>query len=70
MAYVTQKEQMRYIGSYSVDYNEGGVMMFENVKDISPFFPLEPTTLLFVLCNKGGNRLKRMTLNIQLVRII
>ena len=53
MAYVTQKEQMRYIGSYSVDYNEGGVMMFENVKDISPFFPLEPTTLLFVLCNKG-----------------
>ena len=53
MTYVTQKEQMRYIGSYSVDYIEGGVLMLESVKDISPFFPLEPTTLLFVLCNKG-----------------
>ena len=42
MAYVTQKDQMRYIelGGYSIDYNEGDVLLLDSVKDISPFFPL------------------------------
>ena len=55
MANVTHKDQMRYIelGSYSIDYNEGDVLLFDSVKDISPFFPLGSTTLLFVLCCKG-----------------
>lgn len=56
MAYVTSKDQMRYIelGSYSVDYNEGDVLLFESVKDISPFFPLSSTTMFIAICNKGS----------------
>ena len=56
MAYVTTRDQMRYIelGSYSVDYNEGDVLLFESVKDISPFFPLGSTTMFIAICSKGS----------------
>ena len=55
MAYVTPKGSMHYIelGSCSFDFNEGDVLLFESVRDISPFFPLQPTTVLFALCTKG-----------------
>lgn len=55
MAYGTKKDQLRYleIGGFSVDFSEGDVMLLESVKDISPFFPLDSETIIFVICNKG-----------------
>ena len=67
MAYVTKKDQTRYIelGCYSVDYSEGDVLLFDSVKDITPLFPLESTTMLFAVCSNGrmemeseGNKLE------------
>lgn len=56
MAYIAQKEQMRYVelGGLSIDYNEGDILMLDSVKDISPLFPLDPKTILFAVCNKGN----------------
>lgn len=60
MAYNAPKDQIRYIelGSYSVDYNEGDILMLDSVKDISPLFPLDPKTILFAICNKGNLTIK------------
>ncbi|MCR4958605.1 MAG: helix-turn-helix domain-containing protein [Prevotella sp.] len=55
MAYVTTKDPPHHIelGSYSIDFNEGDVLLFDSVRDISPFFPLQPTTMLFAVCTSG-----------------
>mgnify|MGYP002855590842 CR=1 FL=1 len=68
MAYVTKKDQMRYIefGSFIVDYNEGDVIVLENVNDISPLFPLKPATTLIAICCKGH---QRIVLNTQATKL-
>lgn len=60
MAYVTKKDQMRYIelGSFVVDYNDGDVMLFDSVNDISPLYPLKPMTTLIAMCCKGAQKLE------------
>ena len=62
MAYLTTKDQTNYIelGSYSIDFSEGDVLILDSVKDISPFFPLGPNTIMFAICNKG-----QMTLDVE-----
>lgn len=62
MAYVTKKDQIRYmeLGSYPVDFNEGDLLLLESVKDISPFFPLDPKSIMCVVCNKG-----RLTIDVE-----
>lgn len=59
MAYVTKKDQMRYIelGNFVVDFNEGDVALFDSVKDISPLYPLQPMTTLFSVCCAGHQKL-------------
>lgn len=59
MAYVTKKDQMRYIelGSFIVDFNEVDVLEFDSVKDISPLYPLKPSTTMIAVCNKGWQKL-------------
>lgn len=59
MAYVTKKEQTRYIelGNIVIDFNEGDVLVFDNVNDISPLYPLKPMTTLGAMCCKGSQRL-------------
>ena len=55
MAYVTKKNQMRYIelGNFVVDFNDNDVLVLDNVKDISPLYPLKPMTTLIAICCKG-----------------
>ena len=55
MAYLTKKDQTSYIelGTVSVDFSESDVLALESVKDISPFFPLDPKTIFFAICNEG-----------------
>lgn len=55
MASFTNKVQTSFfeLGNFSVDFSEGEVLILDSVKDISPFFPLDPNTILFVICNKG-----------------
>lgn len=59
MANLTKKDQMRYIelGNYSVDFNDGDIMLLDSVKDISPLFPLEAATIFFAVCTKGRQRI-------------
>lgn len=59
MAYVTKKDQMRYIelGSFIVDFNDVDVFEFESVKDISPLYPLKPMTTMIAVCSKGWQKL-------------
>ncbi len=59
MAYFTKKDQMRYIelGNFMVDYSEGDVLVFDNVNDISPLYPLKPMTTLIAACCSGWQKL-------------
>ena len=59
MAYLTKKDQMRYIelGNYSVDFSDGDVLLLDNVKDITPFFPLETAKVFYAVCTKGQQRI-------------
>lgn len=59
MAILTKKDQMRYIelGNYVVDYTDGDVLVFDNLKDLSPLFPLKPMTTLAAACTSGWQQL-------------
>ncbi len=59
MAYVTKKEQTRYIelGNFVIEFNEGDVLVFDSVNDISPLYPLKPMTTLGAMCCKGSQHL-------------
>ena len=59
MAYLTKKDQMRYIelGNFVVDYSDGDVLVFDTLKDLSPLYPLKPMTTLAAACTAGWQRL-------------
>jgi len=59
MAYLTKKDQMRYIelGNIIVDFNDGDVLVFDRVKDVSPLYPLRPMTFLIAVCCSGWQKL-------------
>lgn len=59
MAYVTKKDPRGYIefGNYAVDYNDGDVAVYEDVRDITSLYPLKPLTNLIVVCIAGSMRL-------------
>lgn len=59
MAYVSKKDQMRYIelSNYIVDYNDGDVQMFEGVRDLTPLFPLNEKMMLISFCCAGSQKL-------------
>lgn len=59
MAYGTKNNPLKYIeiGNYLVDFNEGDIMLLDNVKDLLPFFPLKPATCVLVVCNKGWQKI-------------
>ena len=59
MAIKTQKDQVRYIefGGIVIDYDEGDVIVLDNVKDISPLFPLKPASALISVCCQGWQKL-------------
>jgi AraC-like DNA-binding protein len=59
MAYMTKKDQVRFIelGNFVVDYSEGDVLLFNKVRDLTPFFPLKEETTLIVYCTKGEQRI-------------
>jgi AraC-like DNA-binding protein len=59
MAYVTKKDQTRYIelGNFVVDFNDDDVLVLDNVKDISPLYPLKPMTTLVAICCKGWQKI-------------
>ena len=55
----TQTGKTRYVelGNYIVDVKDVDVLVFENVNDISPLFPLKPMTALVAICDKGSQQL-------------
>lgn len=59
MAYVTKKDQRGYIefSNFPLDYNDGDVAVYENVKDLTRLYPLKPMTNLIVFCNAGDMQL-------------
>lgn len=59
MAYLTEKDQIRYIelGNLVVDFSDGDVLLFDTVKDISPLYPLKPSTTLIAACFAGSQKL-------------
>lgn len=68
MAAVTKLDQMRYIelGNFVVDFNDGDILMFDSVKDITPLYPLKPMTTLIAVCSKGSQQLQVNGNDIQL----
>lgn len=58
MAYISQKDQVRFIelGNFVVDYNEGDVLVFDNVQDLTPFYPLKEDTTLIAAFIKGEQK--------------
>ena len=59
MAYLTKKDQMRYIefGSFTVDLTEGDVLLLDPVNDLTPLFPLKSSTTLIAICFGGTQKL-------------
>lgn len=59
MANNNKKDQMRYIelGSFVVDYNDGDVLEFNGVNDLSPLYPLKPMTCLIASCQEGWQKI-------------
>ena len=59
MAHVTNSEQMQYIelNHFAVDINDGDVVVFDSVKDISPLYPLKPKTTLIAACSQGWQKM-------------
>jgi AraC-like DNA-binding protein len=59
MAYLSKKDQRGYIefSNFPIDYNDGDVAVYENVKDLTRLYPLKPMTNLIVLCNAGDMQL-------------
>ena len=68
MAHVTKSDQIRYIelGNFAVDLNEGDVVVFDSVKDISPLYPLKPMTTLIAACFQGW---QTMSANGQIIEL-
>lgn len=60
MAYLPKKDQRGYIDfrNLGVDYSEGDVLIYDDVKDISRLYPLKPMTNLIVLCIGGQVEIK------------
>jgi AraC-like DNA-binding protein len=58
MAYLTKKDQMRYIelGGFSIDLNDGDIVALDGVKKISQLYPQKPSTTLIVMCCKGSRK--------------
>lgn len=56
MAYVTKKDARGYIefSRFTIDYNDGDVMVYENVKDLTRLYPLKPMTNMMVFCQTGN----------------
>ena len=69
MANLTKTDQIRYIelGNLAVDVNDGDVLLFDTVKDISPLFPLKPATTLIAACFAGTQKLTANGRNIELM---
>lgn len=59
MASLTKKDQQRYIewGSFIAEYNDGDVIILENVKDIAPLYPIRPDSVLICICCKGWQKI-------------
>lgn len=59
MAYVSKKDQMRYIeqSNYVVNYNGGDVQLFDGIHDLTPFFPLGEKMTLISICCSGRQKL-------------
>ena len=68
MAHLTKSDQIRYIelGNFAVDLNEGDIVVFDSVKDISPLYPLKPMTTLIAACCRGW---QKMTANGQIIEL-
>lgn len=56
MAYVTKKDPRGYIefSRFTIDCNDGDVMVYENVKDLTRLYPLKPMTNMLVFCLNGN----------------
>lgn len=55
MAHDTQKDKRRFIefNNLFVDYAEGDVLVFDNVKDLEKLYPLKSMSDLIVFCTSG-----------------
>ena len=60
MAHDTQKDKRRFIefNNLFVDYTDGDVVIFDNVKDLTSLYPLKSMTNLIVLCTGGSAKLE------------
>lgn len=59
MAYITKKDQVRFIelGNFVVDYSEGDVLLFDKVHDLTPFYPLKEEAAFIAYCMKGEQKI-------------
>lgn len=60
MAHDTNKEKRRFIefSNHFVDYTNGDVVIFDNVKNLKSLYPTKSMTNLMILCTGGTSRIK------------
>ena len=51
---LNNKQNSAEFNNLIVDYNDGGLTIFDNVKDLSRVYPLKPMTNMIALCTSGS----------------